>query len=193
MQPVNVSTMSLINALNSGDGLQVASNLKQYKLPNGSTNYLEVLKIPINDRILGLITSLGYEVIFRNVVAAITVAMESLNISKPMSAPQIIELADAIMDTAGEDALSLEDLIIFLQKIVRGETGETYSRMDIPTFLKMFEKHRQHRYKALKDFEYEQSVYFKSLGLGRHGGELRNGEDAGSILDLMQTFYSGKD
>lgn len=174
------------------DRLAIATNLKQYKLPNGATNYLEVLKIPIEDRLLGLVESVGYETIFRNVVAAITVAMEGLNISKPMSAAQIVELADAIMDTAGEDALSLEDLILFLQKLVRGETGETYSRMDIPTFLKMFEKHRESRYKALKAHEYEQSVYFKSLGPGRNGNDLKAGEDAGNILDLMQTYYGEK-
>lgn len=145
----------------------------------------------MEDRLLGLMAAIGYEVLFRNIVAAITVAMEGLNIGKPLTAGQIIELADAIIDTAGEDALSLEDLILFLQKVVRGETGEVYSRMDIPTFMKMFERHRQQRYKALKDHDYEQSVYFKSLGGGRTGTVVVNrDEDPRNVLDLMQTFYT---
>lgn len=182
-----------MTALQEGNKLDLPVALKPYKLANGATNYVEILKIPMDDRLLGLATKLGFEVIYRNVVAAITVAMEGLNISKPMSANQIMELSDAIMDTAGEDALSLEDLILFLQKLVRGETGETYSRMDIPTFLRMFEKHRQQRYKALKDHEYEQSVYFKSLGGGRTGSvELNKGEDPATVLDLMQTLYQDK-
>lgn len=178
----------------TGNSLQVAANVKQYKLQNGATNYLSVLKIPMQDRILGLVEAVGLEAVYKQMAAAITVAMEGLNISKPLTATQIMELTDAIIDTAGEDALSLEDLILFLQKLVRGETGETYSRMDIPTFMKMFEKHRQQRYKALKDHEYEVSVYFKSLGAGRTGTtELNRDEDARSTLDLMQTYYNRND
>ena len=182
-----------MNALKGANSLEVAKNIKQYKLQNGATNYLEVLKIPMEDRILGLVEAVGFETLYKNIVAAITVAMEGLNISKPMTTNQIMELADAIIDTAGEDALSLEDLILFLQKLVRGETGETYSRMDIPTFLKMFEKHRQQRHSALKNYEYEQSVYFKSLGSGETGSvTLNKDDDAGDILGLMQSMYDDK-
>lgn len=190
-QPVNPLTTSLINALQAGNKLALASGLKPYKLNNGATNYLEILKIPMQDRLMGLVEAMGFEMIYRNLVAAITVAMEGLNISKPMNASQILELADAIMDTAGEDALSLEDVLLFLQKLVRGETGETYSRMDIPTFLKMFEKHRQQRYKTLKEHEYEQDVYFKSLGDSSRtsrGKELVKGEDAEALSDLFKTY-----
>lgn len=166
--------------------------LRPYKLQGGATNYLEVLKIPMEDRLMGLVEAVGYEWVYTNLTAAITVAMETMNLSKPMSANQIAELSEEILDTASEDALSLEDVLLFLQKLVRGESGETYSRMDIPTFMKMFERHRQQRFRALKEHENEKNVYFKSLGPGRDGGAtLKRDEDAGSILGLMQTYYDG--
>lgn len=182
-----------MNALTSGDRLAIAPALKSYKLPSGGTDYVEVLKIPMDDRLLGLSEKLGFEMVYKNIVGAITVAMENLNISKPLSADQILELADEIMDTAGQDALSLEDILLFLQKLVRGETAETYSRMDIPTFMRMLEKHRESRYKALKNYEYEQHAQLKGLAPGVQGKQRLNiDEDAGTVLSLMQTMYLGK-
>ncbi len=179
-----------MNALQNGDRLAIIPALKVYKLPSGATNYVEILKIPMDDRLTGLVEKIGFEVVYKNVVGAITVAMEGLNISKPLSANQILELADEVMDTASQDALSLEDVLLFLQKVVRGEAGETYSRMDIPTFMRMFEKHRQQRYKALKDYEDERHVYYKGLCPGSDGSaKLNKNDDPQAILGLMQTLY----
>jgi len=176
--------------LAEGDKVALSVALRPYKLPNGATNYIEVLKIPQQDRIQGLIRNIGFETTHRLMGAAITVAMESLNISKPLNADQIIDLVDAIIDSSVEDQLALEDLILFLQKLVKGDFEDTNSRMDIPTFMRMFEIHRQDRYKTLKRHDYEQSVYFKSLGAGRTGSvEVNREEDPKNVLYLMQTLY----
>lgn len=182
-----------MTALEGGDRLAIVPVLKKYKLPSGGTNYVEVLRVPMDDRLVGLVEKMGFDIVFKNVVGAITVAMENLNIAKPLTENQIVELADEILDTANQDALALEDVLLFLQKLVRGEAGETYSRMDIPTFMRMFEKHRQARYEALKNHEYEQHAYFKGLCPGKQGDQrLKKDEDAGDILSLMQTLYEGK-
>lgn len=127
--------------------------------------------------------------------AAITVAMESLNLGRPMSGDQIVDLVDAIIDSSVEDQLALEDLVLFLQKLVRGEYSDTNSRMDIPIFMRLFEHHRQQRYRALKSYEKDQDAYFKSLGDGNRGVDdlpLKRGENFSDIGNLMQTFYKGK-
>lgn len=193
-QPVNRLTTPILNALQVGDKVAMAVALRPYKLPNGATNYVEVLKIPHQDRIQGLISNIGFETTHRLMGAAITVAMEGLNLSKPLTPDQIIDLVDAIIDSSVEDQLALEDLILFLQKMVKGDYEDTNSRMDIPIFMRLFEKHRQPRYKTQKNYDYEQHVYYKSLGGGRPGGiELNRGEDARDVLGLMHTMYKKED
>lgn len=147
----------------------------------------------MTDRILGLTENIGFETTHRLMGAAITIAMENLNLSKPLTATQIVELVDAIIDTASEDALALEDLILFLQKLTRGEYADTNSRMDIPVFMRLFEYHRQQRYRTLKGHDYEQEVLHKSLGAGKTGNvEINRDEDPANVLDLMQTLYDKK-
>lgn len=122
--------------------------------------------------------------------AAITVAMESLNVSKPLTADQIVDLVDNIIDSSAEDQLALEDLILFLQKLVKGDYEDTNSRMDIPIFMRLFERHRQPRYKTQKNYDYEQHVYYKSLGGGKTGNvQINREEDPRDVLGLMETMY----
>jgi hypothetical protein len=184
----------MISALAEGDKIALSMALKPYKLPNGATNYLEVLKVPYEDRIQGLIANIGFETTHKLMGAAITIAMEGLNLSKPLSGDQIVDLVDAIIDSSVEDQLALEDLILFLQKLVKGEFEDTNSRMDIPIFMRLFEKHRQERHKALKRYKYEKDVYYKSLGRGDIWNvEIGSKEDPQTILDLMQTLYQKDD
>lgn len=189
-QAVNPLTTPILSALATGDKVALSVAIRPYKLPNGATNYVEVLKIPQGDRIQGLIGNIGFETTHRLMGAAITVAMESLNLSKPLTGEQVIDLVDAIIDSSVEDQLALEDLILFLQKLVKGDYADTNSRMDVPIFMRLFEVHRQQRYRAIKNYDYEQEVRYKSLGGGRTGSvELNREDDPKNVLDLMQTLY----
>lgn len=97
-------------------------------------------------------------------VAALTLAFEQMNLSRPMNEDQIIDLADTLIDSSNEDYFSIEDLILFLQGLTRGQYGMLYESMDIPKFMEKFEMYRQQRHDAYENIKYENQVNFKSMG-----------------------------
>jgi hypothetical protein len=98
------------------------------------------------------------------VVTSLTTAFESMNLVRPMNASQIFELCDAILESSSEDYLSLEDVLLFLQGLVRGKYGALYESMDIPKFMEKFEVYREERHQALKNMQYEQHSNNKGMG-----------------------------
>ena len=76
---------------------------------------------------------------------ALTLAFESMNLARPMNGSQITDLAETILDSSHEDNLSLEDVMLFLQKLIRGDYGKMYESMDIPKFMDFFEIYREER------------------------------------------------
>jgi hypothetical protein len=98
------------------------------------------------------------------VTVGLTLAMESMNLKRPMNEIQILDLAEAIIDTAAEDNLAMEDLMLFLQKLTRGEYGAMYESIDIPKFMEKFEIYRQERHEALQNHRYEIEVRYKTMG-----------------------------
>jgi len=91
----------------------------------------------------------------------LTSALESMNLVRPMNATQIMDLVDAIIETSEEDHLSLEDLMLFLQQLVRGEFGKLYESLDIPKFMTMFEQYREDRFQSLRNIRDEQASSHK--------------------------------
>jgi len=98
------------------------------------------------------------------VSAAITMSMGLLNLKQPMNALQIVDLADALLDSAAEDNLALEDLVLFLQQLTRGKYNPLYESMDVPKFMEKFEIYREERHKAVLEMRENQHLEFKGLG-----------------------------
>jgi hypothetical protein len=138
--------------------------LRNYKLPNGGVNYNQVLRIPSKDRMQALVVSEGYEKIHILLSAGIQVAMESLNLTNPLTPNQIVDLSDALIDTSSEDNLGIEDIVIFLQRLVRGEAGKLFNSMDIPKFMELFENYRQERHAEYLRVKEELNVQHKAMG-----------------------------
>jgi hypothetical protein len=163
--------------------------LKNFKTELGAINFKEVLKIPTADRIGGLVMAGGYQRICVMLSAGIQVAMESLNLSRPLTADQTIDLADVIIDTATEDNLSIEDVVLFLQKIVRGETGTLYSSMDVAKFMNSFESYRQERHENIVRYREEKHAQFKVMG--REARVVHTGDgpevDDKTFFELLKT------
>lgn len=129
--------------------------IKEYKLPSGHANFPALFTIPSGQRLPALAKQ-DMKRAFMIVCAGVTMAMESLNLARPMNSNQIMDLTDAILETAEEDNLALEDLLLFLQKLTRGEYGAMYESMDIPKFMLMFEKYREDRFQAVRAIRDEQ-------------------------------------
>lgn len=147
----------------AGDKMQVSTILREYKTPQGTIKYDKILSIPLSDRIPALAQQ-DFGNIVSIITAALTLAFEGMNLKRGMNAIQILDLAEAVIDSAGEDNLAMEDLMLFLQKLVRGEYGAMYESMDIPKFMTAFEEYREIRWQQLNNIRYEQAAQHKIEG-----------------------------
>ena len=144
-------------------GIMIA--LKEYKTERGTVNYPMVLSIPKTQRLPELAKN-DFKGIVGMITAALTLAFESMNLKRGMSAIQIMDLTEAILDSSTEDYLAMEDLMLFLQKLTRGEYGAMYESMDIPKFMLAFETYRQERHKTLLALKENRHLELKGLGGG---------------------------
>lgn len=150
------------NALQIGDKQELLLALREYKQPNGIVNYPALFEIKAEDRLPELAKK-DFKQIVSIVVAGLTLSFEAMNLSRSMNDNQIIDLAETILDSSNEDNLALEDVMLFLQKLTRGEYGKLYESMDIPKFMEFFEKYREERYQAANNLRYEQNIQHKAL------------------------------
>lgn len=150
----------LQNALVKGNKKEIMFALKEFKHENGQVDFGLLFKIPSGNR-LPQLAKADYQETFALVTGGLTLAFETMNLVRSINESQILELSDTILESASEDNLSLEDLMLFLQKLTRGEYGKLYESMDIPKFMEMFEIYREERFQALRNIRYEQSVNHK--------------------------------
>ena len=73
------------------------------------------------------------------------------------------DIAEEVLNSAGEDNLSLEDLVLFLQGMVRGKYGVMDS-MSVSKFMKLFDDYRDERTQAIREFRMNEHLQFKGLG-----------------------------
>lgn len=154
---------SLIVAMEEGDKQTANLILRRYKLQNGAVNYPMIFNINSGERIPQLAKQ-DFRRINMLIIGALTVAFEAMNLKRGMNEMQILDLAEAIIDTSSEDNLSLEDIMLFLQNMVRGKYEMSYESLDIPKFMKLFEIYRQERHSAMLEIRENQHLQFKGLG-----------------------------
>lgn len=159
---------------------------------NGQVDHLKTLSIPDSERI-PVLAKENRRFVLTSLVAAIGSAFANLNLRIGMNDDQIIELADAIIDTSHEDFLSIEDVLLFLRDLVTGKTGKIYDRMDMPTFFNLFEDYRQERYLTLKRIRYEQDANWKSSGITERAVDDTRAEidtHRAALSEHMRNIYS---
>lgn len=113
-----------------------------------------------------------------------------------MDADQILDLADLIIDSAHEDQLSVEDILLFLKDLLMGKYGKVSNGLDYPAFFEIFEEYRNERYRAIKKQRWEEHLTHKSLGDAHRAVDdlpLKKRDDPNVMLDLMQTYYENRD
>jgi len=145
---------------NSSD---IPAILKQFKTPTGNANYPVLFSIPTDQRLAKMAEN-DYTEAVTIVSAALTMAMGLLNLKLPMNDLQVVDLADALLDSAAEDNLALEDLVLFLQQLTRGKYNPLYESMDVPKFMEKFEIYREERHRAIVEFRENRHLEYKGLG-----------------------------
>ncbi len=156
------SNKSLINAIKAGSKLEISTILRNYKQPNGVVYYPALFAIP-NENRLPYMAKQDFGATVAVVCPSLTLAFETMNLNRGLNDLQIVDLAETVIESSEEDNLSLEDLMLFLQKLTRGEYGKLYESMDIPKFMEFFEIYREERFQAMQDLRYEQCVQHKAL------------------------------
>lgn len=178
-------------AIQTGNKLEVSMHLSKFK-ERGVVAFDKVLAIRSEERIPALASNeqTRYQLLVA-LTASIKSAFNNLNLPNGMNEDQIIDLADAIIDESQQDNLSIEDVLLFLHKLVIGESGKLFNKMDSPTFFEHFEKYRQERHQEVLRIREEHAVNYKVMG----GGGLRTKEidkgsiDASTFFELMETVY----
>lgn len=167
------------------DKFGIQLELKKYKTETGAVNFPALFKIPKDERIAAM-AERDLEGTMKTITVAITLALETMNLSRPMQPFQILDLAEAVVDSAGEeDKPSLPDFMLFLQKLTRGEYPGLYEGIDIPKFMERWNKYRDERWQAGIDLRDNQHEYYKSLGGSREVRKLDS-------FDAMLFEYSNK-
>lgn len=148
----------------AGERSNVTLHLARFK-EAGKVKFERTLMIPDDERIPALVADENNRFnVFTAIVASLKSAMDNINLRKTFNEDQLLELADLIIDQSHEDQLALEDILLFLQRLVSGQAGTLYDRLDLPTFFELFESYREERYQALRHIRYEQHVHYKNMG-----------------------------
>lgn len=175
--------------LSSNNKIAVNSHLAKFK-ERGIIAFDKILSISQSDRIPELVKSEnGRAEVLTALSAALTSAFNNMNLKFGVNADQTIELADQIIDQSHEDNLAIEDVLLFLQKLLVGECGKLYDRMDMPLFFEKFEVYRQERHSSLVNIRDEQHTQSKIMGRGEErettADERKMAQD---ILDMAQSM-----
>lgn len=149
--------------METGNKQEVNLILRLYKLDNGLANYNALLLIPKNGRIPQLATQ-NFHRINLIIIAALKSAFESITLKKYPNEFQVMDISEAIIDTANEDNLAIEDLMVFLQRLVRGQYEIPTNLCDVGKFLEVFEIYRQERWEELNRIREEQHTQYKVFG-----------------------------
>ena len=133
---------------------------------NGEVKWDALLSIPLTERIPGLIHSYGKKTMHKLLVMILKEFTNALPLTKikKMTDTRIAIAACEVMLTSWEDQLSLEDLILFLQKAKAGHYGAIKNMSHPVQLLSLMEAFRQARHEAYQKMKEAQHDAYKVLG-----------------------------
>jgi len=162
--PKNSLSRLLLNAMAVGSTGEVHNQMCRYK-ENGEPNHLSVMQnIPKDQRLPQIAKIYGNDKIATVLGKQITRTLLNFNLRVGMNTEQIYDLSLALIETAEEDNLAIEDIMLFLDGLPKFKYGKVYDRMDMPTFFEMLEVYREQRHQAYVNAKEEAHAQFKSMG-----------------------------
>lgn len=152
-----------MKSLTAADQQTTALILKQYKTQTGVVRFDKIFDIPKSERIMAL-SERDMTQTTMLVIASLTKAFESINFKRGVNELQVLTIADVIIESAGEDNLCMEDLLLFLQKMVKGDYEMSFDQIDVPRFMKLFNQYRDERWSEGVRIRDEKNVQLQSIG-----------------------------
>lgn len=188
----------MLNVILTGNKIATTQHLAKFK-ERGVVKYDLLLSIPSGERMPALAKDPDTRfMLLTALTASLKSAFSNMNLKMGMNEDQVIDLADCIIDQSEEDNLSLEDVLLFLQKMLIGDTasgkdGKIFDRMDIPKFFELFEVYRQARHEELLNKRYEQNAQYKIAGSsGTRSSEMKENVDPKTFLELLKVVNDEK-
>lgn len=125
-----------------------------------------LLSIPFEDRIPGLIERYGNKTMHQLLVMVLKEFIASLEMPayKRPTDTRISVLACDIMLSSDEDYLSLEDVILFLQRAKAGFYGPIKTLVNTALLLPLLDKYRQERHEAYLKLKNSNEAVLKTMG-----------------------------
>jgi hypothetical protein len=148
--------------MEAGKNREIAIILKQYKSPQGLVNFPAVFAAPTEERIKEIVKR-DFMQATAIVVVALTLAFEKMSFKKKIDGVLVNNIADEIIDTAEQDNISIPDLMLFLQGLVRGEYGNV-EELSVSRFMNLFNQYRDKRWEEWFAFKENEHLQYKSLG-----------------------------
>ena len=162
--PNGSHSKQLLNLLVKGSKGDVFNELCRFK-ENGEALPLKVIElVPVSERLPALAKMYGNDKIAGILSLSITRALNNFNLRVAMTPEQIADLSFAILDEAEQDQLAIQDVLLFLDGMIKFKYGKVYDRMDMPTFFEMLEKYREERHLAFMNGKEEAHAQFKAMG-----------------------------
>ena len=164
---------------------EVHNQMCRYK-EKGEPNHLSVMQnIPKDQRLPQIAKIYGNDKIATVLGKQITRTLLNFNLRVGMNTEQIYDLSLALIETAEEDNLAIEDIMLFLDGLPKFKYGKVYDRMDMPTFFEMLEQYRNERHQEYMRFKDEQNSQYKAFG---DSNRMSTDLDKDSMRDAMKIY-----
>lgn len=175
--PLNVNTLEY--------GI-IANLVAQNYQHEGEVKYDALLSIPAGDRIPGLVEAYGKKTVHRLLVMILKEFNNKLPLprAKKLTETKLSMTACELMLTADEDQLSLEDVILFLQRAKAGLYGPIKNLILPSVLFDKFEMYRQARHNVFIKSKEARDVAFKAMG-----AVPRSSAEPMAIGDLLQQSF----
>jgi hypothetical protein len=132
--------------------------VKHFTVAN-QPNYPALLAV--GERIPDLVEKIGLSTLSALVMAEVTKFQNSYTVIRPMTATQIADCALAIISSAEEDRLSLNDLVIFFEGAKQGKYGRVLDHIDQHVIFEMLDKYREERHMVVYRHRQDEIAKYK--------------------------------
>lgn len=133
-------------------------------LQGGVVQFDKLLSLSMSARIPSLTHDYGFEKIHQLLIVMLKAFNDSLNLIRPMTDEQVVEIGYELVMTTEEDQLSIEDYVLFFKGAKEGKYGKILDRLDQQTVFQMLEEYRQARHIAFVKIKEEEHLQYKALG-----------------------------
>lgn len=175
----------------------IANLVTQQYQDDKAVRFDALLRIPVEDRIPGLIERYGNKTMYRLLVMILKEFFASLPLpryKKPTETKTSVTACQLIL-TSYEDHLALEDVILFLQRVKAGVYGAIKNLSDPLILFTLLEIYRKARHEAYARIKAEKEAALKAMGpLARIAPEPTSVKELmkqGILIDMSNQKMSG--